>query len=443
MSSFSDLSWGELAERLEGLRRERRWTSEAEGVLHELHVHQIELEIQNRELRESQSRVEASRARYAELYDQAPVGYLTLDIQGVITEANLTAATLLGHRRALLAGKPFTAAADLRDVTPFHSHLRACLRSRGKMTVELETTAAQGASLVLQLATVAVVSDDGEVLCYRMTIADLTEQRRAQREKGQLELEKRARVEADEANRMKDQFLGIVSHELRSPIHVILAWTQVIHSRLGDREVVGRGLQVMQRNGRLLARIVDDILDVSRIVSGKLYVAMVKMDFADVVHAAVEAARADARAKSIELHESIGGDCALRGDAVRLQQVVDNLLSNAIKFGKTGGHVWMTLAREPQAIRLTVRDDGCGIDQADLPHVFESFRQADSSTTRCHAGLGLGLAIAKHIVQAHGGAIRAKSEGTDRGMQMEVDLPPDVFSTPPPPRPVSSTRTSS
>ena len=440
MTSFSDLSWGELAERLEGLRRQRRWNSEAEGVLHELHVHQIELEMQNRELRESQSRVEASRARYAELYDQAPVGYVTLDIHGVVTEANLTAATLLGHPRALLVGTPFTAAADLRDVTPFHSHLRACLKSRGKMTVELETTTAHGGSVVLQLATVAVVSNDGEILCYRMTIADLTEQRRAQREKGQLELEKRARVEADEANRMKDQFLGIVSHELRSPINVILAWTQMLTSRPNDRDVAARGLQVMQRNGRLLARIVDDILDVSRIVSGKLYVAMAKMDFADVVRAAVEAARADARAKSIEFHESIGADCAVRGDAVRLQQVVGNLLSNAIKFGRTGGHVWVTLAREPRAIRLTVRDDGCGIEQADLPHVFESFRQADSSTTRSHAGLGLGLAIAKHIVEAHGGAIESKSEGKDRGMQVDVELPPGVFSTPPPPRPVSQPR---
>ena len=437
MKSFTNLSWNELADRLDRLQHAQAPNSDLDRLIHELHVHQIELEMQNRELRESQARLEASRARYEELYDQAPVGYVTLDITGVITEANITAAAMLGHPRALLVGTPFTSAADLRDVTAFHAHLRACLKSRGKTTVEIENTTASGTLRVLQLTTVSVVSGNGNVLSYRMTIADLTEQHHAEHERAQLERERRARVEADEANRMKDQFLGIVSHELRSPLNVILTWSQMLNTRPNDREVVARGLQVMHRNGRLLARIVDDILDVSRIVSGKLYVTMAKLDFGDVVRAALEGVRADARTRGVEIHETIGPDCATRGDAVRLEQVVANVLTNAIKFGKAGGHVWVTLARGQHAVRLTVRDDGCGIDRADLPHIFESFRQADSSTTRFHTGLGLGLAIAKHIVEAHGGTIEATSDGRDRGVTMTIEVPPGVFSTPPPPRPAS------
>lgn len=436
---FAHLSWTELSDRLEMLKHLDRTAAtvqpevDRDRLIRELQMHQIELEMQNRELRESEQRVEASRARYAELYDQAPVGYVTLDAAGTVLAANLTAATLFGYPRELLAGAPFAAAARVQDAGAFRAHLRECVSSGRRLTVELECRGPDDAVMIVQLATIAERAPARlAAASYHMTITDLTESRRARAEKEQLASERRARLAADEANRMKDQFLGIVSHELRTPLNAILGWTQMAKSRPDDREVIVRAVDVLLRNAKTLARIVDDILDVSRIVNGKLQVDLTKTDFAEAVRAALDLARPAAIAKGVDLRESVCTEAPLRGDPVRLEQVVSNLISNAVKFTRPGGCVEVTLERADHSLHLTVADDGCGIDARDLPHVFESFRQADSSTTRSHSGLGLGLAIAQHIVLAHGGEITAKSDGIGLGTTVTVDLPPASFSTPPP-----------
>jgi PAS domain S-box-containing protein len=444
MSGLEELSWEELVDRLRALQERAAATDTGQNaarLVHELHVHQIELEMQNRELREAQQRIELSRARYAELYDRAPVGYVTMDPKGVILEINLTAAALFGREREQLVGLPFIAAANIMNPPAFFAHLRECAVNE-KTARDVELEASRG-KRVLRLTTTPNIAGGRQVVGFRTMIADVSEHRRAEADRAQLEDERHARAEADAANRMKDQFLGIVSHELRSPLSAILGWANLMSARSSEPELLVRGLQVMRRNGQALARIVDDILDVSRIVSGKLHIELKKTDAHEVVQTALELARAAARKKNIELRESIQRNSLVVGDAVRLQQVVSNLLSNALKFTRDGGHVEVSLGRHDGNVRLTVRDDGVGIDAADLPHVFEHFRQADSSATRSHAGLGLGLAIARHIVEAHGGTIEAHSDGRGRGALFTVDLPTRVASTssaPPPrhaPRPIA------
>jgi len=437
MTELGDLSWRELVEELRALRRSKRGdlaTEDFVGVLHELQVHQVELEMQNRELREVQERLEASRARYAELYDRAPVGYATLNKHGVIVEINLTGATLLGRERDQLVGLPFAVVA-VQDAQAFLSHLRfSATNEVAATTTDIEVKHGTR-KVILQLTTTPDFSEALGIAGYRTMMSDVTERRRIEAANDLLEDERRAREAADAENHMKDQFLGIVSHELRTPLNAMMGWTQILSRHMCEPDLIARGLQVMQRNGQGLARIVDDILDVSRIVSGKLRVEMKKADMREVVQGAIDQVRPLAQGKRILLRESLSDSCFVRGDALRLQQVVSNLLSNAIKFTKEVGCVEVTLEPHDHGVRVVVRDNGCGIDAADLPYIFEHFRQADSTTTRTHAGLGLGLAIARHIVSAHGGTIDAASEGRGRGAVFTVYLPPSqTLSAPPSPR---------
>jgi PAS domain S-box-containing protein len=415
------------------VRGEARDVAAPELLVHELRFHQLELEMQNRELREAQSRLEASRARYQELYDQAPVGYVTLDPRGCIAEINLTGAALLGRERETMIGAPLAAVAAFRDSNAFFRHIQSVFRDGRRAQIDLELVGSTGL-LTAQFTSSPRVAEEGAVLQCLTTMIDVSDRRRIEDEKQSLlEREQRVRSSAEAANRMKDQFLGIVSHELRTPLTALLGWTRILRLRPQEPALAARGLEVMQRNGESLARIVDDLLDVSRIISGKLSIEMTKFDLEPAVRGSLDLLRDAAAAKGITVTESVAVDCITTGDSERLQQVIWNLLSNAIKFTPAGGHIAVTLERLASAARLTVQDDGRGIDPETLPHVFERFRQADSSSTRQHGGLGLGLAIARHIVEAHGGRIRAESEGKGRGATFTVDLPLRPPSIHPPP----------
>ncbi len=418
MVALEDLSWKVLLEELRALQAKAGApATQADQLVHELHVHQVELEMQNRELREVQARLEESQAHYAELYDRAPVGYVTLDANGVITQTNLTAASLLQRERRQLADAPL--AALVRDGKGFLTHLREAAQSQALTKAEVELKTAQGFAPA-ELRTVPCASDAGEITGFRMTIQDVTERRRGDAERAALDAERRARLAAEAENHMKDQFLGIVSHELRTPLAALLGWTSLVGLRANNPAFVARGVHVLRRNGEMLAKLVDDILDVSRIVSGKLHIETKPTSVNEAVVAALDLAGPAALAGQITLQPSLEPDCVVLGDAMRLEQVVSNLLANAVKFTRNGGHVEVTLAKRGSAIQMVVRDDGCGIEASELPHVFEYFRQADSTATRSHPGLGLGLAIARHIVEAHGGTIRARSAGRDRGAEFSI-----------------------
>ena len=231
------------------------------------------------------------------------------------------------------------------------------------------------------------------------------------------------RVQAEAANRAKDEFLATVSHELRTPLTAILGWSRMLLEDGVDVERRQRGLGVIERNAQAQAKIIDDILDVSRIISGKLRLGVRPIDVAQLIEDTVESVRPAAEAKGITLDVDVEGPLPLVADGDRLQQVVWNLLSNAVKFTPRGGAVKAHAAREDASVRIQVRDTGTGIAPAFLPHVFDRFRQHDASTTKQHAGLGLGLAIVRHLVELHGGTVSAHSPGEELGATFEVSLP--------------------
>jgi signal transduction histidine kinase len=236
--------------------------------------------------------------------------------------------------------------------------------------------------------------------------------------------EQEARDEAEEANQAKDEFLATLSHELRTPLTAMLGWSRMLRTTKLDKAASVRALEIIERNAEAQVRLIEDLLDVSRIIAGKLQLEVQPLDPTSVIKAAVDVVRPAALAKGIQIKCALDSQAGLLdGDQKRLHQVVSNLLTNAIKFTPHGGHVEVRLERTDSHIRIMVSDTGRGISPEFLPHVFERFRQADSTTTRASGGLGLGLAITRHLVELHGGAIRAESLGEGRGATFTVELP--------------------
>jgi len=245
----------------------------------------------------------------------------------------------------------------------------------------------------------------------------------------------RAAVEAarraEEANRLKDHFLATVSHELRTPLSSILGWTKLLQEGRCDVAFAAKGLDVIERNARAQQRIIDDMLDISRIIAGKLRIDTEPVDLSSLACDVMESVRPSACAKEIVLSlDSSSEHCLLAGDSLRLRQVLGNLLSNAIKFTPRGGRVVVSVDKHGDRIVVRVKDSGKGIEPSFLPHVFESFRQADTSTSRENGGLGLGLAIVRHLTEMHGGAVAVESTGPGAGSVFSVMLPVRPFSAP-------------
>jgi signal transduction histidine kinase/ActR/RegA family two-component response regulator len=234
-----------------------------------------------------------------------------------------------------------------------------------------------------------------------------------------------AQSEAERISRMKDEFLATLSHELRTPLNAILGWTQILQRDPADAEGVVEGLEVIERNARVQTQIIEDLLDMSRIINGKVSLAIEPVDLASVLRTALETVRPAADAKQIRIDTDYDPPVStVNGDANRLLQVFWNLLSNAVKFTPRGGRIRVILDRTDSLLRVRVIDSGEGIDPRFLPHVFDRFRQADSSTTRRHGGLGLGLSIVRQLTELHGGTVAAASDGPGRGSTFIVFIPP-------------------
>ena len=268
--------------------------------------------------------------------------------------------------------------------------------------------------------------EQGRVIGLIGVATDITERKHAQRELEKLVVaEQRLRAEAERANRAKDEFLAIVSHELRSPLNALRGWSHLLATtRPLDGVLVERASKAIKRNVDHQTRLIDDLLDTSRIVSGKLTIERRVVNLVDTVHAALDAARPVAQAKHIELRFAPADPATMViGDAGRLQQLVSNLLSNAVKFTPEQGAVSVILHKSGERVQLQVKDNGIGIAPAFLPHVFDRFTQADTSAARRAGGLGIGLALVRHIALLHGGQVRADSAGPGRGATFTVDLP--------------------
>jgi len=249
-------------------------------------------------------------------------------------------------------------------------------------------------------------------------------QERLHESRQQLESERAARVHAERLSRLKDEFLSTLSHELRTPLNAILGWSQVLAAPGVRSEELDEGLQTIQRNARTQAQLIDDVLDLSRVMSGRIRLDVRRVDLAAVIGAAVTAVRPSADAKQLRLTVTSTPEAgSVSGDAARLQQVIWNLLSNAVKFTPRGGRVDVLLTRVGGHMEIAVTDNGQGMRPEFLPHVFDRFRQGEVSTARRVSGLGIGLAIVKNLVELHGGRVAAKSDGEGRGASFVVTLP--------------------
>ncbi len=263
------------------------------------------------------------------------------------------------------------------------------------------------------------VFDDHAVLTGAVVlVSDITQRKRVE------EAMRRSNEELLQANRIKDEFLATLSHELRTPLNAIVGWTRLLRTGRLDERTGARALETIDRNATLQAKLVEDLLDVSRIITGKLRLRIANVDPISVMEAAINSVRPAADAKAIRVEADLDSSAGLiAADGDRLQQVMWNLLSNAIKFTPAGGHVRVTLRRGPGGLTIRVEDNGAGIEAGFLPYVFDRFRQADSSTTRNHGGLGLGLAIVRHLIELHGGTVHAESKGEGLGATFALTLP--------------------
>ncbi|CBJ40854.1 sensory histidine kinase in two-component regulatory system (plasmid) [Ralstonia solanacearum CMR15] len=278
--------------------------------------------------------------------------------------------------------------------------------------------------VVYDVVVMPLRDDTGEIIGLTNAVIDITEHRQAEARRALLlEAESRAREEAERASRLKDDFLATVSHELRTPLNAVLGWAQLLAMRPYDEAMFRRGLEAIERSARTQVHLIDDLLDMSAILSGKVPLEIGPVDLADVLERARETIEPMARQKQITVDTEYLPVPLLQGDAGRLKQVFWNLLANAVKFTPEGGHVRITVQAGADGLVATVRDTGIGIEPTFLPHVFDRFQQADLSSTRRHGGLGLGLAIAKQLVELHHGRITAASSGADLGTTMAVTLP--------------------
>jgi PAS domain S-box-containing protein len=549
-------------------------------LLKELQVHQLELEIQNRELRQTEQQLAQSRMRYADLYDFSPVGYLSLNEDCRIEEINITGGNLLGDNPHKLVGRSFTDFIVPGDAEGFTDYLRRCRRSRKKLSIEVRLVTRDGTSIDVQLFTMATQDAYRHTLQFRTALLDVTMRKRAeeavresqrkleavvaertaeltserrQREEAQRflyeagsvlsmsldyeitlltiaragiphladacvvdmihddgstrrvavahvdverepslwnlesfpgcervlrigrseiaessirvplvvrgktigsiclmqertgrryndfdlalaeDLADRAAIALDnatlyskelEANRLKDEFLALVSHELRTPLTPILGAIYKLRASRPHDEDLGTALDMIERNARTQARIVEELLDISRITTGSLEFNRQPTDLLSIVKNAVDVVRPSTDALGIQLKTSLTPPPGLIWcDRDRIQQVVWNLLSNAIKFTRQGGTIDVRLDNTPNWAHIRISDSGVGISPEFLPHVFDRFRQASPFATRMHGGLGVGLSIVRYVVERHGGVVRAESGGEGRGATFVVDLP--------------------
>ena len=365
-----------------------------------------------------------SEARFRRVVEADIIGVSFSNINGEITDANDAYLRMLGlTREQLRAGL-----VRWDELTPHeyrHLDKRAIdeIKAKGICTpFEKEHLRSDGTRVPVLISSARLDESREHCVCF---IVDLTEQKRAEEKLVELfAREKEARIEAENANRMKDEFLAMLSHELRTPLTAMLGWTRMLRMKGLDEATAKHALETVERNAKAQAQLIEDLLDVSRIITGKLRLDVRPVRLGPIIEASLDSLRPAADAKMIRIQTALdSGDSLISGDPTRLQQIVWNLLANAVKFTQRGGEISVRLEQKEAHVEIVVSDTGQGITAEFLPFVFDRFRQADSSTTRLHGGLGLGLAIVRYLVELHGGTVQAASPGEGQGATFKVQLP--------------------
>jgi PAS domain S-box-containing protein len=356
--------------------------------------------------------------RLAAIVDSSDDAIVSKDLNGLVTTWNRSAERIFGYTAAEMIGQ------SIRRIIPDNlqqeeDEVLARIR-RGERVDHYETVRRRkdGSLVPISLTVSPIINPDGTVTGASKIARDVSETKRVQEERERL-LEV-----AQEAGRLRDEFLATLSHELRTPLNAIVGYSRMLHARLLEGDRSDRALEAVVRNANALTQIVEDVLDISRIIKGKVRLNVQRVELPDVVTEAVETVRPAADAKGVRIETIVDPRAApVSGDPDRLHQIMWNLLSNAVKFTGRDGRVQVRVERVRSHIDITVNDTGIGIEREFLPHVFERFRQADGGISRERGGLGLGLAITRHLVELQGGRISVASEGRGMGTTFRVELP--------------------
>jgi PAS domain S-box-containing protein len=378
-------------------------------------------------LRQSQKIIRQQLTEIEAIYTNAPIGLCMLDTNFRYIRVNKQLAEINGIPESEHLGRTVhELLPDLVEVLkPVFEEIIATRLPILNCEVQGETPAQPGIKRLWLASYYPLQDSDRQVASINIIVQEITERKLAEKEREALYAsEKFARQQAENANRVKDQFLAILSHELRTPLNPILGWSKLLQTRSFDSATTVKALATIERNAKLQIQLVDDLLDVSRILRNKLILEISSVDLAAVITAAIETVRWAAETKAIQIQLHIDPNINfVYGDFNRLHQVIGNLLSNAVKFTPSGGKVEVSLRQDSSCVQINVTDTGKGISPDFLPHVFEYFQQADSSITRQFGGLGLGLAIVRNLVDLHGGSVTVESLGEDQGATFSVKLP--------------------
>lgn len=400
---------------------------EAQHLIQELEIHQVELEMQNLELQTAQIASETSRQRYAELYDFAPIGYFTFDRYGLILEANLTGAGQLDRQRSRLIKKPFIVFVAPEDHAAFGLYLLRLFDQKKEERIELKINKKES-FFEAQLDSRLIKNAEGEWVC-QTAVSDITARKRAEREIKELytALEKRTAAlekanldlqartdEAVEASRLKSQFVANVSHELRTPLNAILGYSQLFLDNTYGMVTPAQAFPLSRivKNAEELRNLVDHLLELSRIEAGTLSLEIHPVDLSSLINKLASDMKPALTEKGLSLTLNIQKELSwIYSDAGKIEQILTNLLSNAIKFTLQGGITLSAVEREGgEGVDLTVADTGIGIREEQRAHIFQAFHQVDGTETREFGGLGLGLAIVKELTQRLKGEVQVQSE---------------------------------
>jgi len=372
-----------------------------------------------------QRKAHETREQLAAIVEYSGEAIATKNVDGIIQSWNASAERLFGYQADEIIGKPVTIIIPSERLSEEEEILSRLRRGQPPERLETIRIAKDGKQIPVSVTVSPLKNAEGEVIGASKLIQDITDRKRIERQRQELlAREQSLRTQAEQAGRVKDEFLATVSHELRTPLNAILGWATLLNKGKLDEPTATRGIEAIERNAKAQAQLIEDLLDVSRIISGKVRLDVQPISLLPIVEAAVDAVRPAADAKTIQLEMIIDREANhLRADSGRLQQVIWNLLSNSIKFTAPGGFVRIRVNRTASMAEIAVSDTGQGIKKEFLPFVFDRFQQADASITRKHGGLGLGLSITRHLVEMHGGTIEAESEGEGLGATFKVKLP--------------------